>query len=262
MFRKDRAKGGGGPLIYISTTIPWRKLTLPTTYKTLEAIAADVKIGRQDILILSIYRPLNSSEKENNTYGNYLRRVESELNNISQWACFKKKTSIIIGDFNPDRLRLDRSEWKILRDLEEVNDLHCLINEPTRVTENSQTLIDEMLTNNLDLVKNCDVFNPEISDHSKIYGEITVKVKKHTTKTLVHWQTKTTDFDNLNKIYLMLRGMSVKSLMMWMRLMTTVLQMNMLPWERNGFVKEMYVSCLKNGKRLLETRGNMSSNSP
>lgn len=43
-----------------------------------------------------------------------------------------------------------------------------------------------MLTNNLDLVKNCDVFNPEISDHSKIYGEITVKVKKHTTKTLVH----------------------------------------------------------------------------
>ena len=32
-----------------------------------------------------------------------------------------------------------------------------------------------------------------------IYGEMTEKVKKHTTKTLIHRQTKTTDFDNFNK---------------------------------------------------------------
>ena len=115
MFRKDRAKGGGGLLVYISATIPSRKLTLPTTYKTLEAIAVDVKIGRRDILILSIYRPPNSSKKESKTCGNYLQRVESELNSICQWACFKKKTFIIVGDLNLDRLRLDRSEGKILR---------------------------------------------------------------------------------------------------------------------------------------------------
>ena len=199
MFHKDRAKGEGGLLVYTSTTIPSRKLTLPTTYKTLEAIAVDVKIGRQDILILSIYRPPNSSKKESKTCGNYLERVESELNSICQWACFKKKTVIIVGGLNLDRLRLDRSEGKILRDLEEVNDLHCLINEPTRVTANSQTLIDVMLTNNSDLFKNCGVYNLEISDHSMIYGEMTEKVKKHTTKTLVHRQTKTTDFDNFNK---------------------------------------------------------------
>ena len=100
--------------------------------------------------------------------------------------CFKKKTVIIVGDLNLDRLRLDRSEGKILRDLEEASDLHCLINEPTRVTANSQTLIDVMLTNNPALFKNCGVYNPEISDHSMIYGEMTEKVKKHTTKTLVH----------------------------------------------------------------------------
>ena len=69
-------------------------------------------------------------------------RVESELNSICQWACFKKKTVIIVGDLNLDRLRLDCSEGKILRELEEVNGLHCLINEPTRVTANSQTLIE------------------------------------------------------------------------------------------------------------------------
>ena len=32
-----------------------------------------------------------------------------------------------------------------------------------------------------------------------IYGEMTEKVNKHTIKTLVHRQTKTTDFDNFNK---------------------------------------------------------------
>ena len=56
-----------------------------------------------------------------------------------------------------------------------------------------------MLTNNPDLFKNCGVCNPEISDHSMIYGEMVEKVKKHTTKTLVYRQTKTTDFDNFNK---------------------------------------------------------------
>ena len=193
MFHKDRAKGEGGLLVYTSTTIPSRKLTLPTTYKTLEVIAVDVKIGRQDILILSIYRPSNSSKKESKTCGNYLQRVESELNSIFQWACFKKKTVIIVGDLNLDRPRLDRTEGKIPRDL------HCLINELTRVTANSQTRIDVMLTNGPDLFKNFDVYNPKISDHSMIYGKMTEKVKKHATKTLVHRQTKTTDFENFNK---------------------------------------------------------------
>lgn len=86
----DRAKGGGGPLVYISTTIPSRKLTLPTVYKILKVIAVDVKIGRHDILVLSIYRPPNSSKKVNKTFGNYLPKVESELNSICERA-FQKK---------------------------------------------------------------------------------------------------------------------------------------------------------------------------
>ena len=144
------------------------------------------------------------------TFGNYLQRVESELNSICQWACFKMKTVIIVGDLNLARLRLDRNEGKLLRHLEEVNDLHCPINEPTRVTANPQTLIDHdvMLTNNPDLFKNTGVY----SEHWMIYGEMTEKVKKPTTKTLVHRQTETTDFENF-LIYLMLHGMFENSVM-------------------------------------------------
>ena len=194
MFHKDRAKGEGGLLVYTSTTIPSRKLTLPTTYKTLEAIAVDVRIGRQDILILSIYRPSNSSKKESKTCGNYLQRVESELNSICQLACFKKKTVITVGDLNLDRPRLDRTEEKIPRDL------HCLINEPTRVTANSQTRIDVMLTNSPDLFKNCDVYNPEISDHSMIYWEMTEKVKNIQPRLLSTDKLKLLTFTTLTRI--------------------------------------------------------------
>ena len=55
-----------------------------------------------------------------------------------------------------------------------------------------------MRKNNPNLFKNCGVYNPEISDRSMIYGEMTGKVNKHTTKTLVYQQSKTTDFEEFN----------------------------------------------------------------
>ena len=64
MFRKDRKKGGGGLIAYFSASIPSRKLVLPKTYKTLEAIAVESKIGRTEVLFLAIYRPPKQSGKD------------------------------------------------------------------------------------------------------------------------------------------------------------------------------------------------------
>ena len=60
---------------------------------------------------------------------------------------------MIIGDLNMDRLNPDKAEGKLLRDLEEVHNLSCLITEPTRVTMHSQTLLDVLLTNTPELFK-------------------------------------------------------------------------------------------------------------
>ena len=54
---------------------------------------------------------------------------------------------MIIGDLNLDRLRPDKVEGKLIRDLEETLGLECLINQPTRVTNITQTLIDVIMTN-------------------------------------------------------------------------------------------------------------------
>ena len=56
-MKKKKKKGGSGLFAYFSTTLASRKLALPESYKTLEAIAVESKIGRNDVLFLSIYRP-------------------------------------------------------------------------------------------------------------------------------------------------------------------------------------------------------------
>ena len=98
-----------------------------------------------------------------------------------------------------DRLVPERGEGRILKDLEEVNNLHCLITEPTRVTANSQTLLDVLLTNTPELFKRCGVFNPDLSDHHMIYGEMIEKVRKHRPKKITFRQTKNTNFELLNQ---------------------------------------------------------------
>ena len=57
-------------------------------------------------------------------------------------GCLFKQTVVIADDLNMDRLRLGSAYGKILEDLEEVNSFQCLITEPTRITEQSQTLLD------------------------------------------------------------------------------------------------------------------------
>ena len=56
--------------------------------------------------------------------------------------------------------------------MEDVFGLTCLIDEPTRITESSKTLIDVILNNNPRLFTKSGVFNPEISDHSLVYTQM------------------------------------------------------------------------------------------
>ena len=91
-------------------------------------------------------------------------------------------------------MRLDRTERKIFKDLEEVNNLECLITEPTRTTAHSETILDVILTNNTVLFKKCGTHQPEMSNHHLVFGEMTETVHKHKTRTVTFRQTKSTDF--------------------------------------------------------------------
>lgn len=76
-----------------------------------------------------------------------------------------------MGDLNLNKLRLGDKEGKILCDLKKVYGLGCLIKEPTKITEDSSTLLwDVILTNKQECFGESAVFNPEISDHHMVYG--------------------------------------------------------------------------------------------
>ena len=89
---------------------------------------------------------------------------------------------MIIGDLNLDRLRPDKVEGKLIRDLEETLGLECLINQPTRVTNITQTLIDVIMTNQPDLFRKSGVYNPELSDHYLVYSFLWERIYRHSAK--------------------------------------------------------------------------------
>ena len=89
-------KGGGGLIVYFSSDIPSKKLTLPRAYKTLEAVAVESRIGRTDAVLSAIYRPPRPSMKGRKMppEDKYLQKVEEEINDICQWASFQKQTIV------------------------------------------------------------------------------------------------------------------------------------------------------------------------
>ena len=82
----------------------------------------------------------------------------------------ENKEVIILGDFNCDLLSstISNHTRKFL-DLIEVFQFDQAITQPTRITQNSETLIDVALTNCSENIMNSGVVHVGISDHSLIY---------------------------------------------------------------------------------------------
>ena len=168
LYRNDRKKGGGGILVYVSSSLPSKRIRLDYNYKTLEPIAVEIRIGSKDMIFIGIYRPPKPLT------GSYQITLEEELSKICNWATLQRDSIAVLGDLNLDRQRPDKREGKLLLDLEIEQNLECLIDRPTRIEqrglETTSTLIDVLLTNRPELFKYCGVYHPSLSDHALIYG--------------------------------------------------------------------------------------------
>jgi len=73
------------------------------------------------VVLLGLYRPpLHTSP-------NYFSALEDELSNLFSWITSQKQTTIITGDMNLDRLKPENKGGKLLRDLQEIHELECLL---------------------------------------------------------------------------------------------------------------------------------------
>ena len=96
----------------------------------------EIKIRNNNVPVTGIYRPPKAISE------NFYSKLEDELHALTIWATQEKQTVIITGDLNLDRMSPNRRECRLLKDLEEVQGLECLIKDPTRIKNSSEILID------------------------------------------------------------------------------------------------------------------------
>ena len=159
-------KRGGGVGLLISEKIKYRVRTdLEVEDVNCENCFVELKLDSGNIVVGSIYRPPNTSNKE---FVNLYRKL---ITKIKLESCKK----IIIGmdhnlDFLKSQLHGPTNEF-IESNL--LNDLIPCITRPTRITKNSATLIDNIVVST-EYIGNIDsrILMDDISDHLPSYVKI------------------------------------------------------------------------------------------
>ncbi|KAL9977291.1 hypothetical protein ACROYT_G014680 [Oculina patagonica] len=150
LYQNDRKKGGGGIMALVSPSLTKKRLKPGKHYKTLKLLALEVKTDAGNIIILGIYRPPRA------LCGNYRLLLENELSDVCNWASLQSNSVVVTGDLNLDTLRSDKTEGKVLLDLENEQGFECLITKPTQVemrgTKVTKTLLDVLLSNKPELL--------------------------------------------------------------------------------------------------------------
>ena len=110
----------------------------------------------KSFLVGNMYRPPDSKIEYNDRFEEFIVTVINE-----------EKEFILLGDFNKNLLNADTDrEWG---NFTTSLGLSQLISEPTRVTNNTQTLIDHIYTNNEDNIRSVNVEKLCVSDHYEIF---------------------------------------------------------------------------------------------
>ena len=132
--KRPNRRTGGGVVIYYKDSldcISVEKYDNPD----IEATWLEVKIRSQRLLVGCIYRPPD--------FGGFYDIFRPILERI----CVNRKNVIITGDFNANMLD-NSGNGKKFKDLLQLAGFNNIIKSPTRVTENSSTVIDLICTNN------------------------------------------------------------------------------------------------------------------
>ena len=159
--RKDTlTSSGGGVGCFIREDLNWQRRT-DLGKEGIEAIWLEIFIrNSKPLLVCILYRPHNSSR--------YLH-PEFEIifkDTLSTAVCENKET-ILLGDLNVDYLRETNDEIKRII---QINGLKQLIKAPTRITKESNTLIDIIATTHAQNISNSMtyMYANSISDHDLV----------------------------------------------------------------------------------------------
>ena len=187
-LRKDRTRNGGGVMVYISSILNY-KIRPDLENQRLETIWFEIKLKSQIILFCCYYRSdFNSSQST------FIRELQPSIEQALDYT----PNVILLGDINVDFLNL--SNYEILDCLTLFN-LSNVINEPTRVSGNSSTLIDPILVSDACRVLDAGTISVDnsISDHKATFVSVKTETPLLKSYTREVWNYKNANFEELNE---------------------------------------------------------------
>ena len=147
----------------------------------MEGIFMQVKAGSRDTVVGIIYRPPNHNSEFFTVFPKLLENVWLKFSNI-----------VLLGDFNTNLLQNERGdtsyEGKKMEGILVQFNLKNVIEGPTRITSHSKTLIDLIVTNRKDLVKQKGSCPLGISDHDMIYATLSASIPRDPPKIINYHQ--------------------------------------------------------------------------
>ena len=193
IIRKDRPEMGGGVAVYIRENISYKRLVV-YEQQNLEVLWIQINTIEGKIVLGTIYRPPDKPGGPPPLQ--FWSDIDSVLNDIKADGF---KYIFLLGDINAD---FNTVNGKRLRDLCIGQNLHCLIHEPTRITQASSTILDQIITNALNFVKNVCVLAPvSTNDHCTVAVDLDFKIKKDAAYNRTVWDYKKADIDGLRNAY-------------------------------------------------------------
>lgn len=184
-IRLDRPGRGGGIGMYIKNNIQFNILYSEYS-EFVEHMWIKIEISNKVYVFAVVYRPPNTN------FDSFLSVFEDTLTEI--YSNFDY--IICTGDFNTNLFNLECSRADNLSSVCETYNLKQIINEPTRLTDTSLTLLDLIFVSNEIPVVDFGVIDCGISDHFLVFGKIEITVSAKVGKTFKYRAFKNINLDN------------------------------------------------------------------
>ena len=162
LIRKDRSRNGGGVCIFLHNSINY-KIRHDLIPPELECVFKEIiKPHSRPFLVSTVYRPPNPPLEFFDNLEKLIKAIDDE-----------NKEMYILGDLNCDMLRKDNeinTPTMTVKSLYEQYQLYQLIDQATRITMTTSSLIDHIVTNTPEKISASGVIHTGISDHSLIFA--------------------------------------------------------------------------------------------
>ena len=162
LFRRDLGPGGG-TCIYVRNDLETTRLELNVPpVEGIEDLWLKIQYRKfPSIIVGAMYRHPHALVSS-------FDYISDVLQNVSLYD----KNIFLLGDLNDDLFKSNNKLNRILKS----SSFEQLIVNPTRITSNSKTLIDVIITNNKNLVEDAHTYSCHLSDHNLV--SVTINLKK------------------------------------------------------------------------------------